>query len=145
MKSSCRVLDERVLEVVAPEESLRPSWFEAQPTTSEPHRIQHIDAWRFIAVSLVILGHFLVYGNFSFLVTTYPFLRRLGPFGELGVLIFFFISGFVICIGLTEERAVTLRVSLKAFYVRRALRIMPPLYFYLRMVCTPSAAARVNA
>lgn len=98
---------------------------------SDSQRIRHIDAWRFIAVSLVIQGHLLIFSNFSFLVTTYPFLRPLGNFGDLGVLIFFFISGFVICGGLIKERAATLGVSLKAFYVRRALRIMPPLYVYL--------------
>lgn len=98
---------------------------------TDTQRIRHIDAWRFIAVSLVIQGHLLIFSNFSFLVTSYPFLRPLGSFGDLGVLIFFFISGFVICRGLIEERAATSGVSLKAFYVRRALRIMPPLYLYL--------------
>jgi peptidoglycan/LPS O-acetylase OafA/YrhL len=71
---------------------------------SDTQRIQHIDAWRFIAVSLVIQATCSLDSNFSFLVTTYPFLRRLGNFGTW-CLIFFFISGFVICRGLIEERA----------------------------------------
>lgn len=98
---------------------------------SDTQRIRHIDAWRFIAVSLVIQSHLVIFSNFSFLVSTYPFLRRLGRFGDLGVLIFFFISGFVICRGLMEERAAASAVSLKAFYVRRAFRILPPLWLYL--------------
>ncbi|MBK8361830.1 MAG: acyltransferase [Comamonadaceae bacterium] len=102
---------------------------------SDTRRIQHIDAWRFLAVNLVILSHFFIGSNFSFLVTTYPFLLTLGKFGELGVLIFFFISGFVICRGLVDERAETTWVSLKAFYVRRSCRILPPLYLYLGSSC----------
>lgn len=98
---------------------------------SDTQRIQHIDAWRFVAVSLVIQSHLVIFSNFSFLVETYPFLRRIGRFGDLGVLIFFFIGGFVICRGLMEERAAALAVSLKAFYVRRAFRILPPLWLYL--------------
>ena len=97
---------------------------------SDTHRIQHIDAWRFIAVSLVIQGHLFVHSSLS-LANQFPFLRRLGRFGTIGVLIFFVISGFVICRGLMEERAGTTVVSLKAFYVRRAFRILPPLYLYL--------------
>jgi len=96
---------------------------------SDAHRIQHIDAWRFIAVSLVIQGHLFVHS--LSLANQFPFLRRLGRFGTFGVLIFFVISGFVICRGLMEERAGTTVVSLKAFYVRRAFRILPPLYLYL--------------
>ena len=111
---------------------------------SDNQRIRHIDAWRFIAVSLVIQGHLLIFSNFSFLVTTYPLLRPLGNFGDLGVLIFFFISGFVICRGLIEERAATLGVSLKAFYVRRALRIMPPLYLYLAALALLATAGVIG-
>jgi peptidoglycan/LPS O-acetylase OafA/YrhL len=108
------------------------------------HRIQHIDAWRFIAVSLVILSHFFIGSNFLFLVTTYPFLLRLGSFAELGVLIFFFISGFVICRGLIDEHAASSWISLKAFYLRRAFRILPPLYLYLLVLALLSAFALID-
>lgn len=98
---------------------------------SDDHRIKHIDAWRFIAVSLVIQGHLIVHSNFGFLVENYPFLRRIGRFGTLGVLFFFFISGFVICRGLIVEKTSSSTISLKAFYIRRTLRILPPLWLYL--------------
>jgi peptidoglycan/LPS O-acetylase OafA/YrhL len=111
---------------------------------SDSQRIQHIDAWRFIAVNLVILSHFFIGSNFSFLVTTYPFLLTLGNFAELGVLIFFFISGFVICRGIVDERAETTWVSLKAFYVRRSCRILPPLYLYLAALAFLSASELLN-
>jgi len=110
----------------------------------DTQRIQHIDAWRFIAVSLVILSHFFIGSNFSFLATTYPFLLRLGSFADLGVLIFFFISGFVICRGLVDEQVATSWVSLKAFYLRRAFRILPPLYLYMAALTFLSAFALIN-
>jgi peptidoglycan/LPS O-acetylase OafA/YrhL len=98
---------------------------------SQGGRITYIDAWRFIAVSLVIFAHMVVFSGFSFLVVMYPFLRRLDRFGVLGVLIFFFISGFVICRGLIKEKNEHGRLSLRAFYVRRSLRILPPLWLYM--------------
>lgn len=98
---------------------------------SEQGRITHVDAWRFIAVSMVIFGHMLVFSNFSFVTESFPFLRRIGRFGTLGVLIFFFISGFVICRGLMKERATKSRISLTAFYLRRSFRILPPLWLFL--------------
>ena len=107
---------------------------------SDSQRIRHIDAWRFIAVSMVIAAHVISVSNWSYLASVVPGASRLGRFGDFGVQIFFFISGFVICRGLIEERATTLGVSLKAFYVRRALRIIPPLYLYLAILAALNAA-----
>jgi peptidoglycan/LPS O-acetylase OafA/YrhL len=52
---------------------------------------------------------------------------RLLPGGFLGVDVFFVLSGFLITSLLLEEHASTGRVSLRAFYVRRALRLLPAL------------------
>lgn len=82
-------------------------------------------------MSLVIIAHAIAYSNLRFLAETVPGIWRLGRFGTLGVLIFFFISGFVICRGLIDEWTVASTVSLKAFYVRRAFRIFPPLWLWL--------------
>jgi len=98
---------------------------------SDTQRIRYIDAWRFIAVSMVIVSHAIYSICLRFLVETEAIVLRVSHFGNLGVLIFFFISGFVICRGLMEERAARSSVSLKAFYVRRAFRILPPLWLYL--------------
>lgn len=111
---------------------------------SDAQRIRHVDAWRFIAVSLVIVAHLISMSNFSFLATTVPGISRLGRFGDAGVLIFFFISGFVICRGLMEERAAISRISLKAFYVRRAVRILPPLWLYLATLACMGAAGGIK-
>ena len=51
--------------------------------------------------------------------------------GGLGVSIFFVISGFLITTLLRVESDATGGISLKAFYVRRALRILPVFYVVL--------------
>ena len=95
-------------------------------------RIEHIDVWRFFAVMLVIMEHFLLFsgvGEYWSQVETYSL--QIERFGELGVLIFFSISGFVICTALNSEKNSSGRICLKAFYTRRFFRIIPPLWLYL--------------
>ena len=48
--------------------------------------------------------------------------------GYLGVLMFFVISGFIITTLLLREQDADGRVSIKAFYIRRAFRILPLYY-----------------
>lgn len=79
---------------------------------------QDIDGLRAIAVLSVVLYHAGV-----------PWL----PGGFVGVDIFFVISGFLITRILVEE-ASTGRYSIANFYVRRARRILPVLYFILVVV-----------
>lgn len=99
-------------------------------TANTEHRVKFLDAWRFVAVCLVIQDHLLIFSGLN-LVEQYEFVRRLGRFGTLGVSTFFFISGYVICTGLMVEHKYTQRVSLSAFYVRRFFRIVPPLLLFL--------------
>ena len=49
----------------------------------------------------------------------------------MGVHIFFILSGFLITTLLLKEKVNTGRISLKKFYIRRALRILPVLYLFL--------------
>jgi peptidoglycan/LPS O-acetylase OafA/YrhL len=51
--------------------------------------------------------------------------------GGFGVTIFFFLSGYLITTLLRIEQARTGAVSLPAFYLRRSLRILPPMYLTL--------------
>ena len=51
--------------------------------------------------------------------------------GGFGVTVFFFLSGFLITTLLRLEFDKTGSVSLRKFYVRRALRILPPFYLVL--------------
>lgn len=95
-----------------------------------PTRIDYIDVWRFLAVVMVIQSHIFVYSGLEVTLLA-PYLDQLDRLGELGVLIFFVISGFVICSGLVAEKNRTGTICLPAFYVRRFYRIIPPLWLYL--------------
>ncbi len=98
-----------------------------------------LDGWRGIAIILVLLFHgFLnsdVIGNRA--------LQKLailsGRTGALGVLIFFCISGYLITIRLLVEFHSKGRVSLRAFYIKRVFRILPPLVAYLLVLVLLSA------
>jgi peptidoglycan/LPS O-acetylase OafA/YrhL len=61
--------------------------------------------------------------------------------GYLGVDLFFVLSGFLITTLLLEERAERGRVSLVAFYRRRALRLLPGLFAMLAVVVPVAVAA----
>jgi peptidoglycan/LPS O-acetylase OafA/YrhL len=51
--------------------------------------------------------------------------------GNFGVTVFFFLSGYLITTLLRIEHERHGRISLRDFYLRRALRIMPPMYLVL--------------
>jgi len=91
-------------------------------------RIGSLDGLRAGSIVFVLYGH---------LVGTHGFpdvgaLRlALGDMANLGVNVFFIISGFLITSLLIGERHRTGRVSLKGFYWRRALRLLPAAYAFL--------------
>lgn len=85
------------------------------------NRIPSLDGLRAIAVSLVIFCHF---GND----------HRITDFfnsGDVGVRIFFVISGFLITGLLLKEFDTTGTINLSRFYFRRTMRIFPPFYVFL--------------
>ncbi|MEQ1530782.1 MAG: acyltransferase [Methylococcales bacterium] len=96
-------------------------------------RIDYIDVWRFIAVMLVIQSHLFLFSGLP-VPALDPYSLQLDRLGEFGVLIFFVISGFVICSGLISEKTNTGSVSLSAFFVRRFFRIIPALWLYLAAI-----------
>jgi peptidoglycan/LPS O-acetylase OafA/YrhL len=58
------------------------------------------------------------------------------PFnGQLGVILFFVISGFLITSIALREESATGRPRLRAFYIRRSFRIFPLYYFVLAVYC----------
>lgn len=61
-------------------------------------------------------------------------LPHLVGFGPLGVRVFFVISGMLITRLLLEERQHTGGVSLKEFYARRTLRILPAMWVYVAVI-----------
>lgn len=62
------------------------------------------------------------------------FLDAAAYHGGFGVDLFFGISGLLICGRLLDENQRTGGVSLGAFYIRRAFRILPPAFAYLAVV-----------
>jgi peptidoglycan/LPS O-acetylase OafA/YrhL len=87
-------------------------------------RIASLDGLRAISIVLVLLGHLA--GTRGFPLSTAQ--GDVVPLGELGVHVFFVISGFLITRLLFEELNRRDRISLGAFYLRRTLRIFPPYY-----------------
>lgn len=55
----------------------------------------------------------------------------IAPGGFLGVEVFFVISGYIITRALLAERAISGRIALGAFWVRRARRLLPALFLLL--------------
>ncbi len=78
------------------------------------------DALRFLAFFLVFLSH-LPLANF-------PVLRLFDGSGDIGVVFFFVLSGFLISYILMYEKEMTGTVRLKKFFMRRILRIWPLFY-----------------
>ena len=87
-------------------------------------RIPSLDGLRAISIGLVVFGHLC--GTTGFLVSQSTALW-LG-FADLGVRLFFVISGFLITRLLLEESEQTGRIDIGRFYLRRTLRICPPYY-----------------
>jgi len=54
--------------------------------------------------------------------------------GHLGVTVFFVLSGFLITLLLVNEEKPCNKISLKAFYTRRFIRILPVYFAYLLVV-----------
>lgn len=76
-----------------------------------------LDAIRGVAVLLVLVQHFGLLG------------RDGGRAGQIGVTLFFVLSGYLITGLLLAERRRSGTVSLRRFYVRRARRLWPALIF----------------
>ena len=90
----------------------------SEPSLSFRH-VPQLDGIRAVAVLIVMVSH--------------AGLGHLVP-GGFGVTIFFFLSGYLITSLLRVEVSCTERVDFKAFYIRRTLRIMPPLYVTLAIL-----------
>ncbi len=90
-------------------------------------RIPYLDGFRAIAILSVIIYH--IGGQYHLYI-----LDRISD-GQLGVTLFFVISGFLITLLLLREHERYDRISISKFYKRRFLRIFPAYYFYLIVMC----------
>ena len=91
------------------------------------YRIPSLDGLRAISIGMVMVYHLYPHG------LAYPF-------GNLGVRVFFVISGYLITGLLLKEQNETRQIDLREFYLRRALRIFPPFYVYLAFIAAAGAA-----
>jgi peptidoglycan/LPS O-acetylase OafA/YrhL len=110
---------------------------EERPSRSaaiQARSIPSLDGLRAVAVVSVILGHSEGRALDSFPILA-PFRR-----GEIGVALFFVISGFLITYLLLKEQDETGDIHLQKFYFRRTLRIFPPFYAYVAVVGMLTAA-----
>lgn len=87
-----------------------------------------LDGLRAIAVVIVLIAHlnYRVYKN--------EIIETIIPHGNLGVYIFFVLSGFLITTLLLKEKVNTGTISLLNFYKRRFYRIIPVAYLFLIVV-----------
>ena len=93
-------------------------------------RIPSLDGLRGVAISLVILAHLGATGTAPWLsAVVWRF-----DLGGLGVRVFFGISGFLITTLLLKEQSRHGKISLRRFYIRRILRIMPAYYTFLGLM-----------
>ena len=109
-----------------------------QPTSG---RLPSLDGLRAVAIAFVIVGH--ASGTAGFPRSLRVLTDRL-PSAHFGVEIFFVISGFIITHLLRREESTSGRISLRNFYVRRVVRIVPALAVYLACVALLQAAGAVR-
>ncbi len=106
-------------------------------------RLAHIDGWRVIALLLVFADHLGMNKEIGAFYEKSP-LGVLSQYGETGVFIFFFISGYVVSLASLREVAQTGGFSAPAFYARRFFRIVPPLMLYLFALTGLGAAGVID-
>src|SRR5438270_11570944 len=88
-------------------------------------RIPSLVGLRAISITLVVVGHWAELRYHSDVA---------GAFANLGVRIFFIISGYLITTLLLKEHAQTATIRLREFYLRRAYRILPAAFVFMAIV-----------
>jgi peptidoglycan/LPS O-acetylase OafA/YrhL len=94
-------------------------------TGASPFHIPSLDGIRAVAFMIVFVAH--------------AGLNKIVP-GGFGVTVFFFLSGYLITTLMRVEYEEHGTVSLKQFYLRRVLRILPPFYLVLAISTALSVA-----
>jgi len=94
--------------------------------------VPSLDGLRAISIAFVLVAHLT--GTRGF-----PNVPPLLKLGELGVRVFFVISGYLITSILLSELKRTGTVSLTRFYFRRTLRLFPASYFFIAAIALLAA------
>lgn len=104
-------------------------------------RIPGLDGLRAISILLVLWGHLVGTRGFH---SNSAFWDRTRDFANLGVRVFFVISGYLITLLLLREFEKTKAISLKNFYSRRALRIFPACYSFILLITIAYASGAIH-
>jgi peptidoglycan/LPS O-acetylase OafA/YrhL len=94
---------------------------------SRQHDVPSLDGVRAISIWMVLLAH-------ASSTPGFPKLPSWLPDGDMGVRIFYVLSGFLITLVLLREESHTSRISLINFYRRRFVRILPVYWLFLGVV-----------
>lgn len=98
---------------------------------SKPARIPSLDGLRALSICGVLLSHVL---DTFYLRAPITGMGALLTYGNLGVRVFFAVSGFLITTLLLREERATGGIELRAFYLRRTFRILPTYWTFLLVV-----------
>ncbi len=114
----------------------------SKPTFYRPE----LDALRFLAFVAVFLNHLprpsdSFYAALHLPASSAKFINAIFVAGAYGVDLFFCLSAYLITSLLVREREVTGNLDVKAFYLRRILRIWPLYFFFLALACLPGIRA----
>lgn len=93
------------------------------------NRIASLDGFRAISIILVVFSHFRFLDWFP--SSMYAFAKQC----DVGVNVFFVISGFLITTLLLKEQQKEKTISLKKFFIGRAFRILPVFFVYFMFIC----------
>ncbi len=92
--------------------------------TIPARRLPSLDGIRGVAIVLVLISHAELFGDT-------PLGEWVARLGDLGVKMFFVLSGFLITTLLVNEQRRTGRIAIGRFVVRRAFRIFPAAYVFM--------------
>ncbi|WP_161974696.1 acyltransferase family protein [Piscinibacter terrae] len=94
-------------------------------------RIAALDGWRAISIALVLIGHLV---NYRWGIGGPKVASFAAYNAQLGVKVFFVISGYLITTLSLKEEISTGGLHVGGFYLRRAFRILPAFFVYLLAV-----------
>jgi peptidoglycan/LPS O-acetylase OafA/YrhL len=115
-------------------------WSENVADKVHAARIPCLDGIRAVAISLVLISHLVGTSGFGVPAAWHRYL----DLGQLGVRIFFVVSGYLITTLLLDEHRKYGSVSLLHFYFRRTFRIFPAFYVFVVAIMLADAVGWVS-